>query len=75
MTRGGLSARPCITRLGKSCPSLGTNSRIARWQLSTFAIRYLLSFADQFKMTDMGAVSACLTWVRIRNRCPSRLTS
>jgi hypothetical protein len=37
--------------------------------------RYLLSFADQFKATDMGLVSACFTWVLIRNRCPSRLTS
>jgi hypothetical protein len=37
--------------------------------------RYLFSLAAQFKTTDMGAVSACLTCVLIRNRCPSRLTS
>jgi hypothetical protein len=61
-----------LTGLGKSSPSLGTNRRI-EW--SQLAHRYLLSFADQFNMTDMGAVSACLTWVRIKNRCPSRLTS
>ena len=36
---------------------------------------HLPSFAGQFRITDMGAVSACFTCVLIRNRCPSRLTS
>ncbi len=37
--------------------------------------RHLFSFAAQLSTTDMGCVSACLTCVLIRNRCPSRLTS
>jgi len=36
---------------------------------------HLFSFAVQFRTIDIGALSACLTCVLIRNRCPSRLTS
>jgi hypothetical protein len=37
--------------------------------------RHLSSFAVQFRMTDIGALSACFSCVLIRNLCPSRLTS
>ena len=36
---------------------------------------HFFSSAVQFSTTDMGAASACLTGVMIRNLCPSRLTS
>jgi hypothetical protein len=35
----------------------------------------LFAFASQFRTTDIGAVSACLTFVLMRNSCPSRRTS
>ena len=69
--RGELSYKRCETQVSETDRLLQHSAVTA----PNFRDCYLLSLADQFRMTDMGAVSPCLTCVSIRNRCPSRLTS
>jgi hypothetical protein len=76
--RGHDTPRPCHPRQSLTadrirCLQGGLN--LIRAEFCSRRECHLFSFAVQFNTMDIGALSACLTCVLIRNRCPSRLTS
>src|ERR1700732_4641114 len=57
------------------CGSTSLSASSGGSQFISDCDHHLFNFASQFRTTDMGAVSACRTFVLIRNSCPSRRTS